>query len=44
MKGFGLGLSQVRAVVELHGGRVELRDVLPNGALFVVTLPAEDVS
>ncbi|MGH7694502.1 MAG: sensor histidine kinase, partial [Gemmatimonadaceae bacterium] len=40
VKGFGLGLSQVRAVVELHGGTVELRDASPNGALFVVTLPA----
>lgn len=44
VKGFGLGLSQVRAVVELHGGSVELRDVQPNGALFVVTLPAGPTS
>ncbi len=41
VKGFGLGLSQVRAVVALHGGTVEVRDALPNGALFIVTLPAE---
>jgi two-component system phosphate regulon sensor histidine kinase PhoR len=41
VKGFGLGLSQVRAVVELHGGTVELRDAQPNGALFVLALPAE---
>lgn len=44
VKGFGLGLSQVRAVVELHGGSVELRDAQPNGALFVVTLPAGPTS
>jgi two-component sensor histidine kinase len=44
VKGFGLGLSQARAVMELHGGTVELRDALPNGALFVVTLPAQPVS
>ncbi len=44
VKGFGLGLSQVRAVVELHGGTVELRDAQPNGALFVITLPAEPAS
>ncbi len=41
VKGFGLGLSQVRAVVALHGGTVEVRDAQPNGALFTVTLPAE---
>jgi two-component system, OmpR family, phosphate regulon sensor histidine kinase PhoR len=44
VKGFGLGLSQVRAVVELHGGSVELRDAQPNGALFVVALPAGPTS
>ena len=44
VKGFGLGLSQVRAVVELHEGSVELRDAQPNGALFVVTLPAGPTS
>jgi len=44
VKGFGLGLSQVRAVVELHGGTVELRDAQPNGALFVVALPAGPTS
>ena len=42
VKGFGLGLSQVHAAVKLHGGSVEVRDARrPNGALFVITLPAE---
>ncbi len=42
VKGFGLGLSQVHATVALHGGSVEVRDARrPNGALFVITLPAE---
>ena len=37
---FGLGLAIVRAVAESHGGTVELQEVLPHGARFVVRLPA----
>jgi two-component system OmpR family sensor kinase len=38
--GSGLGLAIVRAVVDAHGGRVELGDAEGGGARFVVTLPA----
>ncbi|MGH7712150.1 MAG: sensor histidine kinase [Gemmatimonadaceae bacterium] len=42
VKGFGLGLSQVRAVATLHGGTVDVRETgAPNGALFVLTLPVK---
>jgi signal transduction histidine kinase len=38
--GLGIGLSVVRSLVELHGGRVEaLSDGPGNGSEFVVTLP-----
>jgi signal transduction histidine kinase len=37
--GSGLGLAVVKALVELHGGRVEARN--PGGAQVVVTLPAD---
>jgi two-component system OmpR family sensor kinase len=38
--GSGLGLAIVRAVVDAHGGRVELGNAEGGGARFVVTLPA----
>jgi two-component system CheB/CheR fusion protein len=38
--GLGLGLTIVRRLVELHGGRVSARSDGPGrGALFVVDLP-----
>ena len=41
--GLGIGLSVVRSLVELHGGRVSVySDGLGRGCEFVVTLPAAD--
>ncbi len=37
----GLGLYVVRQLVELHGGRIWLEDVVPHGAAFVVELPKQ---
>jgi two-component system OmpR family sensor kinase len=37
--GFGLGLSIVRAIAASHGGTVTVRDAVPHGAVFVLTLP-----
>ncbi len=36
---FGLGLAIVRAVAQSHGGTVELENVTPHGARFLVRLP-----
>jgi len=38
--GFGLGLSTVREVVDMHGGQVEVESELGQGTSFLLRLPA----
>ena len=39
LPGTGLGLAVVKAIVELHGGSVEVRSVVDQGSTFSVYLP-----
>lgn len=42
-RSLGLGLSLCRAIVNAHGGTMEVADNVPHGAVFTFTLPIEEV-
>ena len=43
-RSLGLGLYLCKSIVTAHGGTIEVKDNLPNGSVFVFTLPIGEVT
>ncbi len=44
IKGYGLGLSLVKAIVLQSGGTISISDNEPRGTVFTISLPIIDIS
>ncbi|MES2763054.1 MAG: HAMP domain-containing sensor histidine kinase [Bacteroidota bacterium] len=39
VKGFGLGLTYIKSIIEMHGGSIELQSETGKGTVFIIRLP-----
>ena len=42
-RSLGLGLSLCKSIINAHGGTIEVKDHMPQGTMFIFTLPVEEV-
>lgn len=43
-RGLGLGLALCKSIIEAHGGHISIVDNVPHGSIFIICLPAKEVS
>ena len=43
-RGLGLGLSLCKSIIDAHGGKIYVKDNIPQGTIFCFTLQAEEVN
>lgn len=43
-RSLGLGLALCKSIIQVHGGKLELTDNIPHGAVFTFSLPLEEVN
>ena len=44
LPGTGLGLAIVKSIIDLHGGKIEVKSKLGEGTEFIISLPIKKIA